>query len=63
METIMKQFLTRYAIPLAMLGMSALVHAQDDDVPGVVPEPGVLGLVAIGAAVAVVVSIARKRRK
>jgi len=59
----MKQFLTRYAIPIAMLTTSALAHALEDDVAVAIPEPGVLGLAAIGAAVAIAVSIVRKRRK
>ncbi len=57
----MKRFLTWYAFPVAMMSTSILAHAQPDT--GIVPEPGVLALAAIGAVVGVAVSIARKRRK
>ncbi len=60
----MKQLIKRLALPIVMLGTSAVAHAQPspDDVARI-PEPGVLGLAVLGAAVAVAVAVARKRRK
>lgn len=58
MQRFCRQFL------ISAFGMCATVLAYAaDDLPGRIPEPGVLALVSIGAVGAIVAAAARKRRK
>ena len=57
----MRSITNRILLSLLTLAASGSAFAQPDI--SQIPEPGVLALAGIGAAVAIAVSIARKRRK
>ncbi|HEY5634238.1 MAG TPA: hypothetical protein VIT02_10785 [Burkholderiaceae bacterium] len=48
------------AVPL--LAFVPVAFAGEPEPPGLIPEPGVLELAAIGAAVAIAVAIARRKK-
>ncbi len=62
----MTSILNRILLACSMAIASAAAYAQSqppgDDVIGRIPEPGVIGLIGIGAAIAIAVAVKNRRK-